>query len=214
MTDDGRARTLPARHPLAWGSRMTEPFLTRRGFLGASAAAALTSPVPHPGAMSIHLPDPDLLTALDTAEVIRVVNRVALTADARDWAGCRACFADRVRVDYTSLAGGEPEMLDADALMARWRGVLPGFDATHHQIGSHDVSVTGDRATCVSAFRSQHRIGALADGETWDLDGRYHHELARTAEGWRITSMTMTAVFMRGDPSLIQRAAARASSAN
>jgi hypothetical protein len=64
-----------------------------------------------------------------------VLPRMLHAIDALDWPAVRAAFAEQVRVDYTSLSGGEPETLPADDLVARWQGLLPGFDATQHMTG-------------------------------------------------------------------------------
>jgi len=42
-----------------------------------------------------------------------------------------AAFADSVVIDYTSLWGGEPATITPAELMASWRGIVPGFDATY-----------------------------------------------------------------------------------
>jgi SnoaL-like domain len=68
--------------------------------------------------------DPDRIS--DTSTLTRMLYAI----DRLDWAEVRRCFADQVRIDYTELSGGESETLAADELIARWRGLLPGFDAT------------------------------------------------------------------------------------
>ena len=96
--------------------------------------------------------------------------------------------------------------MDADALIASWRGSLPGFDATQHIICNHQVRLNGDRAECASHFRAQHRIG----NRIWELDGDYTHRLVRRPAGWRIDYMRMVWTFERGDRGLGQEAARRA----
>jgi SnoaL-like domain len=54
---------------------------------------------------------------MDGTEIISVVNRIAILSDLRDWEGVRRCFTDQVAVDYTSLSGGQPEAIAADALI-------------------------------------------------------------------------------------------------
>src|SRR5215213_3832688 len=44
----------------------------------------------------------------DRAEVIRVVDEIDNTVDAKDWTACRGYFLDELYVDFTSLAGGSP----------------------------------------------------------------------------------------------------------
>lgn len=151
----------------------------------------------------------DLSHLLDRAAIIDTVNAMAFFADARDWARVRACFDAKVFVDYTSLAGGEPAEQDADALIAAWRATLPGFDATQHIVTNHQVTLAGDRATCLSHFRAQHSIDEGTAARVWELDGDYDHGLVRTADGWRIARLVMTWTFERGDRALGAEAAAR-----
>ncbi|MBV7328463.1 nuclear transport factor 2 family protein [Chloroflexi bacterium TSY] len=140
--------------------------------------------------------------------IINTVNQMALAADLRDWELCRTCFADRVYVDYTSLADGEPATIPADALMEAWQALLPGFTATQHLIGSHVVDQQGHTAECRAHFQSTH----ILDDEQWVLGGHYQYRLQRSDKAWRITAITMTALWSVGDQAkLFQLATERAS---
>jgi hypothetical protein len=136
-----------------------------------------------------------------------VLTRMLHAVDALDWDTVRAALADRVRVDYTSLAGGEPETLAAGDLIARWRGLLPGFDATQHLTGPVLLSRDGGpgvRAdTHVTGYHRMRRAGAP---ETWAVHGHY---TARVAEG-KITELTLTVFFQDGQLNLPEVATQRA----
>ena len=143
--------------------------------------------------------------------IINRVNQMALAADLRDWALCRSCFAHEVFVDYTSLAGGEPATIPSDALIESWQGLLPGFTATQHLIGSHVVHVHGDVAECQAHFQATHII----DDEQWVLGGHYHFRLQRNGQAWQITAITMSALWSVGDQArLLQLATERATLAS
>lgn len=118
--------------------------------------------------------------------------------DDRDWAAIRAGLADDLDVDYSSLFGGDPERLTADALIERWQGLLPGFDVTQHFLGP--LVVTGDRVEC--NVRAYHRL----DGQTWMVAGRY----TLTLEGSRIAGIVLHTKYSDGDRALTQEAAKRA----
>lgn len=142
------------------------------------------------------------------ATIINTVNQMALAADQRDWEVCRRCFADEVLIDYTSLAGGEPATIPADALIESWQGLLPGFTATQHLIGSHVVDTQGDVAECQAQFQATH----ILDDEQWVLGGHYHFRLQLSGETWQIAAITMTALWSMGDQAkLLQLATERAS---
>ncbi|MEO0992142.1 MAG: nuclear transport factor 2 family protein, partial [Pseudomonadota bacterium] len=132
---------------------------------------------------------------------------IAAGADRHDWPRVRAAFADRVRVDYTSLWGGEANEMDADALIAQWSGFLPGFEATHHMVTNQTVTeLDGDTALAEADFTATHRI----EEALWVLGGRYSYEMRREGDRWVVRSLTMTALWETGDRGLVSLAAERA----
>lgn len=123
--------------------------------------------------------------------------------DTLDWDGVLAVLADEVRLDYTSLWGGSAETVAAADVVARWRGLLPGFDATQHLTGPVLVSPGG---RCTTAVRAYHHI---ADGDrsgTWLVAGRYD---IRVGEGGRIAAITLHTAYEDGDRALTEVATAR-----
>jgi hypothetical protein len=136
-----------------------------------------------------------------------ILTRMLQAVDALDWTTVRNAFADEVRLDYTSLSGGEPETLPADDLMARWQGVFPGFDATQHVTGP--VLLTDDGGDGVRAdahVRGYHHIAGANGGEIWGVHGHY---IARLANG-RITEFTLRVFYQEGNLDLPAIAAQRA----
>jgi hypothetical protein len=131
------------------------------------------------------------------------VTRLLHAVDRLDWAQVRDCLADQVAVDYTELFGGEAETLGADELIARWRGLLPGFDATQHLTGP--VLLTRDGRPGVRAdthVRAYHYLG----GETWGVHGHY---VARVVDG-KISELTLQVFYTEGRQELTTAATARA----
>lgn len=118
--------------------------------------------------------------------------------DDRDWTALRAGFGDELDIDYSSLFGGGPEHLTAGALIERWQGLLPGFDATQHFLGP--LLVTGDRVEC--NVRAYHHLG----GRTWMVAGRYTLAL----DGTRISGIVLHTKYEDGDRALTEEAAKRA----
>ena len=135
---------------------------------------------------------------MDGTEIISVVNSIAILSDLRDWASVRQCFTDQVDVDYTSLAGGKPETIAAEALVQRWQSAFEStFKTTQHLLGTHVVTLQGDAATCLSHFQARHVALDTTKG-VWTLGGYYHHALVKTASGWRVRSMKMTWTWEEG----------------
>ncbi len=139
---------------------------------------------------------------LDRMQITDVVNNVATCADLRDWQGLRDCFADAIMVDYTSLNGGTPIHTTPEELIAGWRAILSGFQATHHMITNHRISVHGDTATCFVYVHVTHSLPNPDEEPFWILGGYYTYQLARTSQGWRVTSTTLTATWARGNQHL------------
>lgn len=138
-----------------------------------------------------------------------VLTRLLHAVDALDWVTVRGALADEVRLDYTSLAGGEPETLAADDLIARWQGLLPGFDATQHLTGP--VLLTDDGGPGVRADThvvAWHRIAGTEGAETWVVHGHYTARLV----GGRIVALTLTVFFQDGNLDLPRLATERAAS--
>jgi len=147
----------------------------------------------------------------DQTEITATLTDIAAGVDRHDWQRVRAAFADTVTTDYTSLWGGDPVTQPADELVAGWSAFLPGFDSTHHMVTNHTVtSATETSAKAEADFTATHRIG---DG-LWTLGGRYSYELERSEDRWKVTSMTMTALWETGDRGLVATAGERAAGGN
>lgn len=137
--------------------------------------------------------------AMDSLEITNTVNRVALLSDLRDWATVKACFTEQVEVDYTSLMGGQPEAIAAEALVQRWKSFFDAtFKTTQHLLGSHVVTFNGNTATCMSHFQARH-IPLDSAKEPWTLGGYYTHELVKQSERWLIQKMKMVWTWESGD---------------
>jgi hypothetical protein len=109
-------------------------------------------------------------------------------------------------VDYTSLAGGEPEVKSAEALMTEWASMLPGFDRTRHAISKVKVRLNGSTATATANVVADHWIGQ----EHWQVSGRYDYALARDGRDWRITAHKFTITGETGSRNVFGAAAAAA----
>lgn len=137
------------------------------------------------------------VTPTDGLAITNAVNRIALMADLRDWAAVRACFTPQVEIDYTSLTGGQPEVIAADDLVARWRSVFETtFKTTQHLLGSHSIAIEGNIATCISHFQARHIPFNAA--QVWTLGGHYRHELIKSQDAWLVRKMQMVWTWEEG----------------
>ena len=109
-------------------------------------------------------------------------------------------------MDFTSLVGGDPATIPADALIAGWSGNLTETKTSFHLRGNHQITFNSvDDATMVSHGYAWNRMeaGALAENggdPLWEVWGTYIHEFIRTEDGWRLDGMTFNATAERGNP--------------
>jgi len=142
----------------------------------------------------------------DRTKIIDAITAIAAGADRHQWDRVRAAFTEEVTTDYTSLFGGEVVTQLAKTLVGQWSGFLPGFEATQHLVTNHTIaSATSETATVQADFQATHRIGK----DLWTLGGRYDYQLVKIGFEWKVSSLTMIALWEMGSRDLIQRAAAR-----
>lgn len=138
---------------------------------------------------------PVLADMSDEQQVLNAINNVGYFADQGDWDQVAAQFHPEGAVlDYTSYANASagtsedlPMLLPAE-IVAAWRTVLPGYDRTHHLMGTESVKVDGDTATTTANIYATHILENEGE-DTWVFIGDYQHELVKTDDGWKITFM-------------------------
>ncbi|MCG7522476.1 nuclear transport factor 2 family protein [Ruegeria sp. Ofav3-42] len=156
----------------------------------------------------------------DEQQVLNAINNVGYYADQGDWDMVAAQFhPDGAVLDYTSYANASagtsadlPTLLPAQ-IVAAWQTVLPGYDRTHHLMGTESVSIQGDTATTTSNIHATHILENEGEN-TWVFIGDYQHELAKTDQGWKITFMRANLRAQLGNENLPALAAERVKAAN
>jgi hypothetical protein len=150
--------------------------------------------------MHMQRADEQLLWLVDRAAIIDVIVAIANAFDAQDWARLRPLLMDELDIDYSQFRNEPAARISADAYVDTRRRGLTGV-RTLHISTNHQVSVAGDAAECVSAYRIYRVNPQLAPGENrLDTAGTYHHSLLRTAVGWRVSSITQSVLIQGGNP--------------
>jgi hypothetical protein len=142
----------------------------------------------------------------DRLEILEVSSNLGLLVDAREWAALAALFTDPVRVDYTSLLGGEPQTLAPSELVAGWRQNLQALDSTQHLIANQAIQLDGDEASCAANVQATHLRSSRPEGPFWTVGGRYDYGLTRIDGRWRISALTLTVRWEVGDRQILQPA--------
>jgi hypothetical protein len=144
---------------------------------------------------------------IETSKVISVVSSIPLAVDLAVYDLAEQAFAPQVTIDYTSLWGGEPATMAPAELMTAWRGIVPGFDATWHELSDVSATVTGDTATATAFVDGRHWIG----DKLWRPVGNYNWDLQKIDGEWKVTRMEFAMTEEIGDRAVATEAMERAS---
>ena len=134
----------------------------------------------------------------DLAEIQRLPVEIDIAVDTKNWAKARKFFTDQIRVDFTSLVGGEPATIPADALISGWSGNLGPKKFSFHMRGRSLVALDGDRATAYSNGYAWNKMEGNGD-PLWEVWGNYTYTLVRTGGGWKVDGMTFVMTHERGN---------------
>jgi hypothetical protein len=143
---------------------------------------------------------------LESSKVITVVSSIPLAVDRAAYDLAERAFAPSVVIDYTSLWGGEANTMTPAALMTAWRGIVPGFDGTWHELSDVKATVTGDKATATAFVDGRHWIG----DKLWRPIGNYNWDLQKIDGEWKVTRMEFAMTQEIGDRNVATLAMERA----
>lgn len=139
----------------------------------------------------------DLHEISDRLEIADVLVRYTRAIDAGDWDRLDTVFTPEARIDYTASGGIEGGYAEVKPWLAE---VLPAFFPHRiHTLGQADIALDGDEARVTAYF---HNPMPMSDGQGGEklveLGGLYHHEMVRTAAGWRSRRLVEDVVWRRG----------------
>ena len=98
-----------------------------------------------------------------------------------------------------AMEGVYKRFKDFEALKNIIRDALQPLTSSQHINGNQWAEIEGDRATAGCYFTVHMFKEGLADGEHFEMGGRYDDELLRTPAGWRFTSRTITILWSEGN---------------
>jgi SnoaL-like domain len=140
----------------------------------------------------------------DEREIAALLNTYARAVDTKDWVLYRSVFTEDAFIDYSSagvIAGSLDEVTDFFA---------GDFSAlvlmSMHYITNVESDITGDTARVRAMFYNPTRIQGVA--QLCLFGGYYHHELVRTADGWRSRHLREESVWTVNAPAKAQPSAA------
>ena len=134
-----------------------------------------------------------------------VVNQLFIATDQQNWETVKACFSEKVKLDYSSMSGNPSAMLSPNEIVAAWKTILPGFTHTHHQLGNfmETQSANGVHVFCYGT--ASHYLES-ENGNIWTVVGSYDFDLEKQHGNWKITSMTFNFKYQEGNTKLAAQA--------
>jgi hypothetical protein len=131
----------------------------------------------------------------DRIEIQDVICGVTLHSDLDEPELALSLYQPGASIDYSALSGPESRDVPVEKHRQRLATFLPGFDKRQHQTTNFEIKVDGDQAVSRAQVRAIHTLG----NEVWLVHGTYHHRLARTHKGWRITYQRADLVHQEGE---------------
>lgn len=150
---------------------------------------------------------------METKSMIKeTVLDVFIGTDEREWSRVENAFADKVLLDYTSMAGGEPAKLTPKQITTGWKGVLPGFEHTQHQISNFTINVNGSEADVFCYGTATHYLEQPDGNSVWTAVGTYDVHLTQQGGIWKVDRFKFNFKYQDGNTKLPGLAQERAKS--
>ena len=130
--------------------------------------------------------DPAIRALQDRMDITDVLYRYASTIDSFDRDGLRSVLADDLWAQY-----GNAEPVSGGDAVASWIGeATANVVWQHHLLSVYHVEVEDDLARAL-VYHTSHQVFDDAPDTAKLLVGRYHNELRREPDGWRISRLVL-----------------------
>ena len=130
--------------------------------------------------------DPALRAIQDRIDITDTLYRYASTIDRFDLAGLRGALADDLFAQY----GNADPVLGGDAVAAWISEMIQPVVWQHHLLSVYHVEVDGDDAKAL-VYHTSHQVFEDEPESAKVLVGRYHNELRREPDGWKISKLVL-----------------------
>jgi len=130
-------------------------------------------------------------------------HRYGRALDTRDWDLFRSLFAEEVEADFSAF-GIPAGRVSREHVLGWMQHAFRREGMKTSQIyANFEITIDGDRATCVSSLLGRHRLPGLDGGEDFTLHARYHDRLVRTETGWKLAGVAIEVLFTEGNLAMV-----------
>lgn len=130
----------------------------------------------------------------DKQRIQELQNRYAYSIDSGNYDKLDAMFTPDATYHFVTGSTNNIE-----GLKSTIQDALKPLTTSQHINGNQWAEIEGDRATAGCYFKVHMYKQGLADGEHFEMGGRYDDELIRTSEGWRFSKRTITILWSEGN---------------
>ena len=130
----------------------------------------------------------------DKQHIRELQNRYSYAIDAGQYDELDGMFTPDATYNFVT---GSTDNLEA--LKNTIRDALQPLSSSQHINGNQWADIEGDRATAGCYFTVHMFKEGVADGEHFEMGGRYDDELVRTSEGWRFSKRAITILWSEGN---------------
>ena len=123
--------------------------------------------------------------------IVQLTHDYCWALDTSDWEALRSVFTADVVTDL-----GDGGQNGIDEVIDRVSTALSVFEVTQHLIGTHQIRIDGDAATCRCYLQAQH---VRPTGDKLMIGARYEDECVRTPDGWRIAKRRIVPMWTEGE---------------
>jgi len=148
------------------------------------------------------------LNAQEMKSVKETVAQMFISTDEHDWDKVENCFTKKVELDYSSMTGNPAVKLTPKQITSSWKGILPGFQYTHHQLSNEIVKVDKNSATLFCYGTATHFLED-EKGNIWTVVGSYNFHLTKENHEWKISRMKFNFKYQDGNTKLPEKAMSR-----
>jgi ketosteroid isomerase-like protein len=130
--------------------------------------------------------DTTLRSIQDRIEITDALYRYASTIDKFDLEGLRRTLADDLWAQY----GNADPVIGGDAVAAWIAEATAPVLWQHHLLSVYHVEIDGDEAKAL-VYHTSHQVFEDEPESAKLLVGRYHNELRREPDGWKISRLVL-----------------------